>query len=118
MSWSDFIREVQKAKAEALKEQMQANMIIINTNLVKIPALISHDGFLPSMICGLEVRVTEDDLPSNMSFAIMEGRSERDKLVADTKERTAREILDEVSKHYGGKWLVDLYKKYGVEKEE
>ena len=28
---------------------------------------------------------------------------------------TAREILDEVSKHYGGAWLVELYKKYGVE---
>ena len=28
---------------------------------------------------------------------------------------TAREILDEVSKHFGGKWLVELYKKYGVD---
>ena len=28
---------------------------------------------------------------------------------------TAREILDEVSKHYGGAWLVELYKKYGVD---
>ena len=28
---------------------------------------------------------------------------------------TAKEILDEVSKHFGGKWLVELYKKYGLE---
>ena len=28
---------------------------------------------------------------------------------------TAKEILDEVSKHYGGAWLVELYKKYSVE---
>ena len=28
---------------------------------------------------------------------------------------TAREILGEVSKHYGGAWLVELYKKYGVD---
>ena len=28
---------------------------------------------------------------------------------------TAREILDEVSRHFGGAWLVELYKKYGVE---
>lgn len=28
---------------------------------------------------------------------------------------TAKEILDEVAKHYGGAWLVELYKKYGVE---
>lgn len=27
---------------------------------------------------------------------------------------TAKEILDEVSKHYGGAWLVELYKRYGV----
>ena len=31
---------------------------------------------------------------------------------------TAREILDEVSQHFGGAWLVKLYKKYGVEIEE
>lgn len=30
---------------------------------------------------------------------------------------TAREILDEVSRHFGGAWLVKLYKKYGVEVE-
>lgn len=28
---------------------------------------------------------------------------------------TAKEILDEASKHFGGKWLVELYKKYGLE---
>ena len=31
---------------------------------------------------------------------------------------TAREILAEVSRHFGGAWLVELYKKYGVEVEE
>lgn len=31
-----------------------------------------------------------------------------------TRRGTAKEILDEVSKHYGGAWLVELYKKYGV----
>ena len=31
---------------------------------------------------------------------------------------TAREILDEVSRHFGGAWLVELYKKYGVGMEE
>ena len=30
-------------------------------------------------------------------------------------KNTAKEILDEVSKHFGGKWLVELYKKYGLE---
>lgn len=31
------------------------------------------------------------------------------------RRETAQEILDEVSKHYGGAWLIELYKKYGVE---
>ena len=31
------------------------------------------------------------------------------------ESETAKEILDEVSKHYGGAWLIDLYKKYNAE---
>lgn len=34
------------------------------------------------------------------------------------EKAVAREILDEVSKHYGGKWLVDLYLKYRILVEE
>ena len=30
-------------------------------------------------------------------------------------KETAKEILDKVSKHYGGAWLVELYKEYGLE---
>lgn len=37
--------------------------------------------------------------------------------LCDRKE-TAREILDEVSRHYGGRQLVDLYKKYGLIQDE
>lgn len=33
----------------------------------------------------------------------------------EVRKETAREILDEVAKHYGGAWLVELYKKFGVE---
>lgn len=32
-------------------------------------------------------------------------------------KETAKEILDKVSRHYGGAWLVELYKEYGVEVE-
>ena len=34
------------------------------------------------------------------------------------EEDVAKEILDEVAKHYGGKWLVDLYRKYNVKEGE
>ncbi len=33
------------------------------------------------------------------------------------RKETVKEILDEVNKHFGGAWLVELYKKYGVEVE-
>lgn len=36
----------------------------------------------------------------------------------EVRKETAREILDEVSKHYAGAWLVELYKKYDIEVEE
>ena len=42
-------------------------------------------------------------------------RFERDFAQKIVSKKTAKEILDEVSKHYGGGWLVELYKKYGVE---
>ena len=42
---------------------------------------------------------------------------ETEKLKEAIRKETAREILDEVAKHYGGSWLVELYRKYGVEVE-
>lgn len=35
-----------------------------------------------------------------------------------TRKETAKDVLDEVSKHFGGAWLVKLYKKFGVEIKE
>lgn len=31
------------------------------------------------------------------------------------RKETAKEILDEVSRHFGGAWLAELYKKYGIQ---
>ena len=44
--------------------------------------------------------------------------SEFNKFLGQTVKDTAKEILQEVSKHYGGAWLVELYKRYGVSYEE
>ena len=44
-------------------------------------------------------------------YVIDNGKKKVEQAVKDT----AKEILDEVSKHFGGKWLVNLYKKYGLE---
>lgn len=40
---------------------------------------------------------------------------DRLKIHEAAEKETAKRVLDEVSKHYGGAWLVELYKKYGVE---
>ena len=37
--------------------------------------------------------------------------------IEEQKKQTAKCILDEVSKHFGGRWLSDLYEKYGLVEE-
>ena len=64
-------------------------------------------------------------IPDGAVVLTKEQQDEIDKGIHDTylagrldgSKETAREILDEVSKHYGGKWLVGLYKKFGLEVE-
>lgn len=40
--------------------------------------------------------------------------AERKEEIKQIQQETAKDILDEVSKYFGGKWLVELYKKYGL----
>ena len=117
-----FKEMVMEAVKHALKEGIKANSIIINKDFVRVKKSWVNNGFsyseLPDMICGLECYLTDNDLPENYSFAVVEKpQTERERLIEKTKSDTAREILDEVSKHYGGAWLVELYKKYGLEVE-
>ena len=44
-------------------------------------------------------------------------RQTYDACLKQTRKETAKEILDKVSRHYGGAWLVELYKEYGLEVE-
>ena len=116
-----FKEMVMEAVKHALKEGIKANSIIINKDFVRVKKSWINNGFsyseLPDMICGLECYLTDTDLPENFSFAVVEKpQTERERLIEKkTKSDTAREILDEISKHYGGAWLVELYKKYGLE---
>lgn len=52
-----------------------------------------------------------DDLKRNKDY--MENVHESDKEYI--RKYTAKSVLDEVSKHVGGSWLVELYEKYGLE---
>lgn len=91
----DMIREAQEL---ALKEGIKANSIVINKKFVKVPSvwvnIVGSPRQLPPMICGLECYVTDNELPDNYSFAVVEKlHTERERLIGKTESNTAREIL-------------------------
>lgn len=51
----------------------------------------------------------------NMTWLAYKNKETAEGKDEEIRKQTAKEILDEVSKHYGGAWLIELYKKYGVE---
>lgn len=74
-----------KAQKKAAREGIEANSIVIDKNLVKVPSTAISDclgglRILPTMICGLNAYWTSDELPNNYSFAIFQGRSRDDRL--------------------------------------
>lgn len=69
---------IQEARAAAIAEGIEANSIIFNKNMVKVQSfgMGLPDGgsiILPDMICGLNAYWTDNELPQNYSFAIVEG---------------------------------------------
>ena len=78
-----FMKAVREAQKLAIKENIQANAIIINEKYVKIaPFLMPNrfggiDAYNP-MICGLDMHFTIDELPDNYSFAILENKNKTD----------------------------------------
>ena len=77
-----FFESVRKATAQAIAEGIEANSIIINENMVRVPdfgmILPTGEGIImPRMICGLNVYLTKDELPENYSFAVLEGANNR-----------------------------------------
>ena len=96
-----FQEMAMEAVKHAFKEGIKANSIIINKDFVRVKNAWITNGFsyseLPDMICGLEVYLTDDELPDNYSFAVVEkSQTEREKLIGKTKSDTAREIFDKI----------------------
>lgn len=93
-SLHDWVKEAYK---QAIKEGIDANTVVLNKNFIKtngfafcISNHFWHD--LPPMICGLEIRVT-DDLPEKVDFALIKANmTEREKLVKQTVLDTVRTI--------------------------
>lgn len=121
-SWNEFIKVVKESQRLAQIEKIKANAIVINTNYVKTPRLYSCEhntvSVLPPMICGLEVYFTDNELPENYSFAIMDcGQTERDRIAETARYECAKEIYQELNEHgttYVKKWIKE---RYGVEVE-
>lgn len=96
-SLSDMLAE---AKAEALKEGIKANTVIIDEHFAKVNAFdfvwVRDVMHLPPMICGLEIQVS-DELPDGYDFAVLEvPETERDRLVRKAKAEVAVEIFEEI----------------------
>ena len=91
----DYIVEARKA---ALHERIIANTLIINKNFAKVNEFCyAFNGellYIPPMICGLEVHVT-DELPDGYDFAVVEAtETERERIVRQAKS----EVIDEFVK--------------------
>ena len=77
-----FIDMVKKAYTQAIREGIKVNSILINKNMVKVPATWIKNGCgsaieLPPMLCGLNVFLTKDELPEGYSFALLQGPDNR-----------------------------------------
>jgi hypothetical protein len=107
-----FREMAMEAVKHAFKEGIKANSIIINKDFVRVKKAWINNGFsyseLPDMICGLEVYLTDDELPDNYSFAVVEKpQTERERLIKKTKSDTAREIYKELFEKQ-----TEVYNKY------
>ena len=80
-----FVDFVKETAAQAMREGIKANSIVINENMVRVPEFTFCDCMggvrtTPKMFCGLNVYLTKDELPENYSFAVFEGRDNSDRL--------------------------------------
>ena len=64
----DIYELIVDAMREATRENIKADSIVINDNLVKVP---ERFGEYPAMICGLKTYRTSYDLPEDYLFAVL-----------------------------------------------
>lgn len=101
-TFSDMVAEAVK---RAFKDGIKANSIIINKDFVKVKKAWINNSFsyceLPDMICGLEVYLTDGELPENYSFAILErDKTEREKLIERVRKETAEKFAERLKARF------------------
>lgn len=111
-----FKEMVMEAVKHAFKEGIKANSIIINKDFVRVKKAWINNGFsyseLPDMICGLEVYLTDGELPENYSFAVFEkDKTERELLIEKTRKETAKKFAEKLKqapyKDFTEEWVAD-----------
>lgn len=119
----ELFKRIMEAHREALKNEINANIVLINENLGLVKEFCLAGANYPKMICGLEVKVT-NELPDNVSFVVTEvAQTEREKLIEQTRKDILLELADEYD-DWGEKRFSDyeafreFAKKYGMEIEE
>lgn len=96
----EFTHDVIRARAEAFRQNIKANAVLINKNLVKIPELyhipLLGAGVVPPMICGLGVYDAGELLPEDYAFAVthIETVEEVEKVIKERdKYKRALELM-------------------------
>ena len=94
------------AYKQAIREDIKANAIVINKNLVKVPShwanIMGRYIEIPTMICGLECYFVEDELPDNYSFAILEAnKTQLDRIKEQAQIDATKNFLFKVESFYG-----------------
>lgn len=98
---SKFMNDVIRARAEAFRQNIKANAVLINKNLVKIPELyhipLLGAGIVPPMICGLGAYDAGELLPEDYAFAVthIETGEEVEKIVKERDEYKHRQEVAE-----------------------
>lgn len=94
-SLQDWVWEAYK---KGIQEQIIANTILIDKHFAKTNRILVYNLDIPPMICGLEIKLTEE-LPDGYNFALVEAlETERDRIIKNAKAEVAREIFEEIDK--------------------
>ena len=80
-SFPEFADKILEARYAAMREGIKVNSVVINKRMVRVPPTPLFDGrtlrFTPDMVCGLNVYLSDKDLPDGYSFAVFEGPENR-----------------------------------------
>lgn len=85
-----------EAHKKGIKEHIEANTVLIDKHFAKTNRIFVGNLNIPPMICGLEIKLTEE-LPDGYSFALVEApETERERIIKNTTSEVASEIFTDI----------------------